>query len=181
VQGIVRSHEGALAVQSDLGLGTTFRLVLAPHTDTKARTVAPFPPARSRRPPMKPHGRVLVVDDEDSVRSVTKQALERTGFVVVAAEDGERALAMLKNDPEEFLLILLDFTMPRLDGAQTLREILQLRPRARVIMMSGFSESEARARLGELTIVGFIQKPFDFSTLRDRVESVLHIDSSAQV
>jgi DNA-binding response OmpR family regulator len=48
-------------------------------------------------------------------------------------------------------------------------------------MMSGFSESEARARLGELTIVGFIQKPFDFSTLRDRVESVLHIDSSAQV
>ena len=70
--------------------------------------------------------------------------------------------------------------MPRLNGSQTLREILQLNPAARVMMMSGFSETEARQRLGDQPIVGFIQKPFDFPTLRERVEQVLQFDPAAQ-
>ncbi|WP_175414767.1 PAS domain S-box protein [Nibricoccus aquaticus] len=180
VQGIVRSHEGALHVHSSPGGGTTFRLVLAPYTGSKARTMPPFAPARNSRPPIA-SGRVLVVDDEESVRSVTRQVLERTGFTVELAEDGESALEHLKRSPSDFTLILLDFTMPRLDGAQTLREILQIHPNARVMMMSGFSETEARQRLGDLAIVGFIQKPFDFPTLRTRVEQVLQLDPASQI
>jgi CheY-like chemotaxis protein len=116
---------------------------------------------------------VFVVDDEESVRSVTRQVLERSGYQVETADDGEQALERLKKGPLDFQLILLDFTMPRLDGAQTLREILQIHPAAQVMMMSGFSEKDARERLGDLAIAGFIQKPFDFSTLRTRVEQIL--------
>jgi two-component system cell cycle sensor histidine kinase/response regulator CckA len=180
VQGIVRSHEGALHVTSKPGHGTTFRLVLAPYTGGKSRTMPPFAPARYSRPPTA-SGRILVVDDEESVRSVTRQALERTGFTVELAEDGECALERLKKGPADFALIMLDFTMPRLDGAQTLREILQIQPSARVMMMSGFSETEARQRLGDLAIVGFVQKPFDFPTLRDRIEQVFQLDPAAQI
>ena len=180
VQGIVRSHEGALYVQSTPGVGTTFRLVLAVYTGTKGHTLPPFAPTRNSRPPTS-SGRVLVVDDEESVRSVTRQVLQRTGFTVEIAEDGESALERLKKGPSDFSLILLDFTMPRLNGSQTLREILQLNPAARVMMMSGFSETEARQRLGDQPIVGFIQKPFDFPTLRERVEQVLQFDPAAQI
>ncbi len=180
VQGIVRSHEGALHVKSSPGGGTTFRLALAPYAGGKSSTIAPFSPSRSTRPPVA-SGRILVVDDEESVRSVTRQVLERTGFNVELAEDGERALERLKKGPSDFSLILLDFTMPRLDGAQTLREILQINPSARVMMMSGFSETEARQRLGDLSIIGFIQKPFDFPTLRARVEHIFQTDPAALI
>jgi PAS domain S-box-containing protein len=175
VQGIVRSHEGALYVDSTPGLGTTFRLVLAVYSGSRDNALPPYSSARGSRPATR-SGRVLVVDDEASVRSVTRQVLERTGFTVEVAEDGERALERLRKGPRDFQLILLDFTMPRLDGAQTLREILQLNANARVMMMSGFSESDTRQRLGDLTIVGFVPKPFDFPTLRGRVEQVLELD-----
>jgi DNA-binding response OmpR family regulator len=170
-----------LHVQSLPGLGTTFRLVLAPYTGSKAaNSQSAFSQSRGNRPPLF-SGRVLVVDDEESVRSVTRQVLERSGFTVELAEDGEHALARLKEAPSHFQLILLDFTMPRLDGAQTLREILQINPAARVLMMSGFSEGETRRRLGDLSIAGFVPKPFDFSTLRARVEQSLSLDSSPQI
>jgi CheY-like chemotaxis protein/two-component sensor histidine kinase len=170
VLGIVRSHRGALDVQSTPGRGTTFRLVMAPHSGQTRAPVALTPRNGGAR---RNSGRVLVIDDEDSVRSVTRQALERTGFMVETAEDGEIALAMLGKEPNGYILILLDYTMPRLDGAQTLREIRRINPKACVILMSGFSEYEARERLGDEALAGFIQKPFDLATLRNRVEEVI--------
>jgi CheY-like chemotaxis protein len=170
VLGIVRAHEGALHVQSEVGQGTTFRLALAPHN-----VAAKVPPALTgnHKSSRRNSGRILVVDDEESVRSVTRQALERTGFVVEVAEDGEAALEKLKEDAKRFVLIILDFTMPRLDGGQTLREIRRINPQARVILMSGFSEHETRERLGDEALAGFIQKPFDLAALRSQVEKVV--------
>lgn len=170
VLGIVRAHEGALHVRSQVGQGTVFRLALAPHS-----TVAVPPPSfiGRNKSAKRNSGRILVVDDEESVRSVTKQALERTGFVVEVAEDGETGLERLKEDPKRFVLIILDFTMPRLDGGQTLREIRRLNRQARVILMSGFSENETRERLGDEELAGFIQKPFDLTALRTQVEKAI--------
>jgi len=177
VLGIVRAHEGALHVQSEVGSGTTFRLALSPHN---VAVKQPLLQAGNHKSSRRNSGRILVVDDEESVRSVTRQALERTGFVVEVAEDGETALEKLKEDSKRFVLIILDFTMPRLDGGQTLREIRRINPQARVILMSGFSEHETRERLGDETLVGFVQKPFDLAALRAQVEqAVNHVHSQS--
>jgi two-component system, cell cycle sensor histidine kinase and response regulator CckA len=170
VLGIVRSHRGALQVQSELGRGTTFRLVLAAHQQTAV-------PSRGTPPifhvPKKNRGRLLIVDDEESVRSVSRQALERIGYTIDTAEDGEAALSLLRDAPAAYRVILLDYTMPKLDGAQTLREIRLINPGACVILMSGFPEQEARERLGDGVLAGFIQKPFDIGQLRNSVQAAV--------
>lgn len=170
VLGIVRSHQGALHVESEPGKGTTFKLVLAAHHRPAAPTQGTPPIFPSSR---KNQGRILVVDDEESVRAVACQALERIGFTVETAADGESALARLRVDPQQFVVIVLDYTMPHLDGAQTLKEIRRINPEARVILMSGFPEVEARERLGDKGLAGFVQKPFDVGTLRKRVEEAI--------
>lgn len=182
VLGIVRSHRGALHVVSEVGHGTTFRLVLAAHHQAAAAMAGTPPLFRVLK---QNHGRVFVIDDEESVRSVTVQALERTGFTVETATDGEVAIARLREDPDAFAVILLDYTMPRLDGGETFREIQRINPHARVILMSGFPEQEARERMDGAALAGFIQKPFDIATLRRRVEDVvktssLHVDNIAK-
>lgn len=169
VLGIVRSHRGALHVISEPGRGTTFRLVLAAYHQAAAPAATTPSPFRSIK---RNHGHVFVIDDEESVRSVTVQALERTGFTVETAVDGESAIARLREVPDAFSVILLDYTMPRLDGGETLREIRRINPHAQVILMSGFPEEEARERIDGAVLAGFIQKPFDIATLRRRVEGV---------
>lgn len=177
VLGIVRSHRGALQVTSETGRGTSFKLVLASNNQTatpSAGTPPIFPPTKRN------HGRIFVIDDEESVRSVTVQALERTGFTVETAADGEAAIERLRQTPNAFLVILLDYTMPRLDGAETLREIRRINPDAKVILMSGFPEQEARERIGDASLSGFIQKPFDIATLRKRVEEIVQASPQAR-
>jgi PAS domain S-box-containing protein len=169
VLGIVRSHRGLLLVQSDVGRGTSFRLVL-PATEMADNGVA----APAAIPTVvKNSGRVLIVDDEETVRNVARQLLERVGFTVETAEDGEAALVALQPDVDRFRLILLDMTMPRLDGIRTLQEMRRRGSRSQVLLMSGFSEQQARERLGACNVSGFLQKPFDFPVLQQRIEVAL--------
>ncbi len=170
VLGIVRSHHGALDVQSEIGRGTRFRLVLPAYDSpgaAKAGTVSPFPVERAQQ------GTILVIDDEESVRSVTRDALRRIGYEVVTAEDGRSALDLLQRPMPVFSAVLLDYTMPKLDGAETLRAIQQLRPELPVILMSGFPEAETEKRLEGLTVASFLPKPFNISLLRKCVEQTI--------
>jgi PAS domain S-box-containing protein len=169
VLGIVRSHRGLLLVQSAVGRGTTFRLVLPATETVESAESAPT----SITAVVKNSGRVLIVDDEETVRNVARQLLERVGFTVETAEDGEAALAALEPDVDRFRLILLDMTMPRLDGIRTLQEMRRRGARSQVLLMSGFSEQQARERLGGCNVSGFLQKPFDFPILQQRIEAAL--------
>jgi PAS domain S-box-containing protein len=170
VLGLVRSHRGVLLLHSEPGRGTTFRLVLAAApAPTRVPSNSPLPGGEH----IRAAGRALVVDDEATVRNVARQLLERIGFTVDAVEDGDAALSALATDPERYQLILLDLTMPRSDGVTTLREIRRRGSRTSVVLMSGFSEEQARARLGPLDVIGFLQKPFDLPVLRQKVEPVL--------
>ncbi len=173
VIGIVRSHQGSMHLRSKLGEGTYFLLAFAP-TDQKPGPVTRSPFILTNKKGQN-LGRVLVVDDEESVRQVTTKALERAGFTVVVAEDGEKAIEQIKMDSARFDVVLLDYVMPRLDGAQTLREIHRINPMQQVILMSGYSEIEARERIGSETLAGFIQKPFDIAVLRRAVEAVIGV------
>jgi PAS domain S-box-containing protein len=169
VLGIVRGHRGALHVTSDLGQGTTFRLAF-PAVGMPAATTSA---TAGRGPAPVIDGTVLVVDDEETVRRTVARALERVGCKVLTAEDGALALEKVRRATKPIDLVLLDLTMPVMDGVQTLRELRRLCPDLPVMLMSGFAEVQAVARFGEHRLAGFLQKPFTVDLLQRRVAEAL--------
>jgi signal transduction histidine kinase/CheY-like chemotaxis protein len=166
VLGIVRGHHGALKVYSEPGRGTTFKLLL-PGVDGPAETAdAENPAARAVG-----KGTVLVVDDEETVRAVASRMLQAQGFQVVTAPEGSKALALFRE--QEFQMVLLDLTMPHMSGEETFREIRQLQPNARILLMSGYSEQEATNRFTGKGLSGFVQKPFTPESLLAKLMEVL--------
>jgi signal transduction histidine kinase/CheY-like chemotaxis protein len=157
VLGIVRSHRGAIAVESSPGAGTRFRLLL-PAVGV-ASSNRPVPQAPPQKTPAS-IGTILIVDDDDGVRTVSTLSLERAGFRVVTARDGEEGMALMEQRGGDFDAVLLDMTMPRLSGAETCHLIRQLRPELPVVLTSGYTEPDAGARLDILGVAGFLQKPF---------------------
>jgi CheY-like chemotaxis protein len=145
VMGIVRGHKGAMRIESIAGQGSRFRIFLpvvhAPETEPAAAT-APAPPAV--QPDTRPV--VLVVDDEEVVRSFTAKALGRAGFRVLVAEDGYRALEVFQTNPQEIAVVLLDLTMPSMSGQQTLAELRAIRADIKVVASSGYSQADALPR-----------------------------------
>jgi PAS domain S-box-containing protein len=168
VVGIVRSHHALLQVESTPGQGSTFRVIFAAaETGAETKAAAPAPLQ------LLPNVRVLVVDDEDAVRLVAQRVFERLGLTVEVAVDGRSALALLDHDPNRFSLLLVDMTMPGMDGATTLREMRRRGATGPAIMMSGLSEQQVRAVLGPEHPAEFLAKPFDVAALRAKAEAVL--------
>ncbi len=166
--GIVQTHGGALHVASTPGAGTEFR-VLWPHI---ARAVAadcgPADPAPGE---LAPSGgdTILLVDDEDGVRTVGRQALERAGYTVLTADDGRRAIDLYRMHANDIRLVVLDLVMPAMDGVETFGELRRIRKDAPVLLSSGYTEFEAMERFQGAGLRGFLQKPYTASALRAAV------------
>jgi PAS domain S-box-containing protein len=167
VLGIVRGHRGAMKVYSEPGRGSTFKLLLpaagAPSTEAK--------PDRHDSPQWRGSGTVLVVDDEESVRMVASRMLRMLGFDVLTANNGEQALHVFRTAGDRVSAVLLDLTMPKMDGEETFRELRRLQSNLCVILMSGFNEQEAGARFVGKGLAGFLQKPFTPEELRERLRA----------
>ncbi|MDB5311841.1 MAG: Blue-light-activated protein [Gemmataceae bacterium] len=158
VQGIVRAHRGAIKVYSQPGRGSTFK-VLFPAADP-----GPGPAADQLTPAALPkHGRgrlILVVDDEEDIRVMARKVLEMGGFSVELAPDGRAGVAAFVRHPDAVAAVLLDLTMPHLDGAEAFRELRQVRPDVTVLLTSGFAAHEAMAGFQGKGLAGFVRKPF---------------------
>src|SRR5206468_2708545 len=172
VLGIVRGHHGAIKVTSASGRGTTFTLFL-PVREKAPALSKPLAKAQPAEPTWRASGTVLLVDDEEAVRSVTARMLKNLGLEVVQATNGQECLEQFRVGPERFTAVLLDLTMPHLNGQSTLREIRRLRPDVRVILMSGFSKENASLQFDQDRPSGFLQKPFKPDDLRESLRALL--------
>jgi two-component system cell cycle sensor histidine kinase/response regulator CckA len=166
--GIVRSHRGVIRVNSTPGRGTAIE-VLLPLATTALLRPTPEPPAATAG---LASGVVLVVDDEDPVRAFAMRALRDAGFEVEGARDGVEALAQFERHGGRIRVVLLDLTMPRMGGQETLDALRQLDPDVRVLLSSGYSEQHATSRLVGLRSVEFLQKPYRAHVLVERVREL---------
>ena len=130
------------------------------------RTTAAQPAAQSS-------GIILVADDEEIVRKTTQAALKSFGYTVIMAEDGQVAVDLFRKRAHEIAVVILDVTMPVMGGEEALREIRAIRPDARVILSSGYSEAEAVQQFSAERTVVFIQKPYRVAKLGEVVRQVL--------
>ncbi len=154
--GIMRGHRGAVKVYSEAGRGSTFK-VLFP----AAKGVTPA--AIEGAPPQEVHrgtGMILVVDDEEVVRELAKEILENAGFTVLAACDGREAMDVYQAHSEEIRAVVLDLTMPHMDGVETFTEMRRIHGDVRVILSSGYNEQDAMERFAGKGLAGFIHKPY---------------------
>jgi PAS domain S-box-containing protein len=164
VLGIVRGHRGAIKVSSEMGKGTNFK-ILFPACDSVAAQRQRI--EEELHPLWQGSGTILLVDDEETVRSVGKRMLEMLGFEVLVAEDGQQAVKIFREKSASIACLLLDLTMPHLDGEQTFREIRRIQKDVRIIMCSGYNEQDISQRFIGKKLTGFIQKPYQLASLSE--------------
>jgi len=169
VLGIVRGHRGALTVRSEPDAGTTFT-VLFPASTREARLM---PAGTERAAPWTARGTVLVVDDEEGVRRIAAGMLRRMGFTVITAAGGREALRLVREPTAQFVMVLLDLTMPDMDGEETLREMHRVSPGLPVVLSSGYNQQSLTSRVVEQGLAGFLPKPYHFEELVTAVRRAL--------
>jgi PAS domain S-box-containing protein len=158
VHGIVRGHRGALRVESEPGRGASFRILLPAAVGKTA--APPAPPEAVEESDWKPEGAVLVVDDEPAVRALACQILERSGVPVLTAVDGYDAVRQFQAHRDEIAAVLLDLTMPGLDGGEVFRRLIEAKPGIQVILCSGYDVGDVNLKLGAERPAGFLRKPY---------------------
>ena len=167
--GIVRSHGGFINVYSEIGRGSVFKVYLpaitAPET-LKAQEHQYKQPAG--------HGElILVVDDEDQIREITKKILETHGYKVITANDGKEAIALYSQHKEKIKLVLMDMMMPVMDGPASIRELCKANPEVKVVAVSGLTEKDKLAKVDDAHVQAFISKPYAAEKLLKTIHEVM--------
>jgi len=161
VLGILRGHHGAIKIDSEVGEGTTIRVLLPVRADgTPRRDDVASAPA-----PQVARGLVLVADDVDIVRQVVVATLEDAGYQVIEARDGKEAVDLVDAHADELVAVLLDMSMPRLNGAEVFAHIQRVRPTLPVVLSSGYSEQDTMSKLVGEGLVAFLPKPWGAADL----------------
>jgi two-component system cell cycle sensor histidine kinase/response regulator CckA len=179
VNSIVRSLGGAIIVESELGKGTTFRIVLP--VVVEARQLETDTPrslngdnSSTEEGPIRGNGeRILVIDDEYAVRNVLGLSLTHLGYTLETAASGLEGLEKYSDAEGDFSLIILDLLMPGLSGEEVFARLQRLNPAVRVLLVSGFSSETVVRRLLDAGGAGFIQKPFSIEILAEKVHLCL--------
>lgn len=169
VAGIVRGHKGTIDVKSEPGQGTAFRVLLPASAQDEGKAA----PQKGKQDLAPQNCTILIVDDEEGIRTVAKKFLERKRFRVFTAENGEEALSMFSAQPDQISCVVLDLTMPDMDGFEVLCEMQRIQPGIRVLMSSGFSEQEFKDRFAGKGVMGFIQKPYRLDAFYASIQKAL--------
>jgi signal transduction histidine kinase len=155
VQGIVRAHGGAIKIYTNVGKGTTFKVLLPASEGVREAVAAPPLPVVAGAGKW-----VLVVDDEEDVRVLARKVLTHAGFQVETAADGREGVDTFRASPGQYAAVLLDLTMPRMNGTEAFRQMRVIRPEVRVILTSGYAAEDATTGFEGKGLAGFVRKPF---------------------
>ena len=169
-QTIVQSHGGFVHIYSEVGKGSKFSVYL-PAMPTQAELTAPVGGSKY---PRGQDEMVLVVDDEERIREITKATLEKFGYRALTAVDGIDAVGVFAQHQGEIAVVLTDMAMPHLDGVGTVRAIRRMAPGVKFVAMSGMVTAESLAELETLDVGGFLTKPFTAEELLATLTRLLH-------
>lgn len=161
VLGIIRGHHGGLQVSSVPGEGTVFELIFP------ASTVSRPIPVSEMADKLVSSGVVLVIDDEQPVLEAVQDILEMQGYEVLQAGNGLLGLETYQKNQQRIDLVLLDWSMPEMNGSETFAALREFDPDVRVILSSGYSEMEITDNLRTEQLVGYLQKPYSLATLAE--------------
>jgi PAS domain S-box-containing protein len=169
VLGVVRAHNGALDVQSEVGRGSTFRLYLPaiPGDVPPAQPAAPAVEA-----PWRGTGDVLIIEDEEPVRQVMSQLVRSFGFEVEVVADGRTGIETFRENANRWALVIIDLLMPGMTGEQTLGAIRAMRADARILLVSGYAEGEILSRVTGPGRIAYLQKPFQREQFEARLKEL---------
>jgi CheY-like chemotaxis protein len=172
VSGIIRGHQGTMEVESAIGEGSTFRISF-PATEAPAKGAERIEPVELLEEPIS--GTVLVVDDQPELRRLAQQILERFGYTVLLAGDGQQAVDLFRQKSDVVTAILLDMTMPVMGGVEAFGLLRAIRADVPIVVSTGFGEESTRELLGASTVVGFVQKPYTAARLCERIRTTTQV------
>jgi|GEM_PF-1004609 hemerythrin-like metal-binding protein/PAS domain S-box-containing protein len=173
VLGTLRAHQGGIQVRSEPGKGTCFRVLLPAAPDTELTQIDEEIGFEEAIGHYRGSGTVLVVDDEEPVRAIAVQALQHLGFETLEAGDGLEALQIFEANRDRIRIILMDLTMPRMDGEAAYRELRRIGMLTPVILTSGFCARDVLDHFQGKGIAGFLQKPYRLHALVREVRKAL--------
>lgn len=166
VLGIVRGHHGTITASSKPGSGSTFTVFL-PVSEKFESTCTDI----DRNSHIK--DTVMVIDDEQTVLSVAEAMLKKLDFNVLTENDSRKTVELFNNNKDKISLVILDMTMPYMDGSEVFKQLKTIKPDVKVILMSGYNEQAAINHFTEKELAGFIQKPYSVEELKKVIEKVI--------
>jgi signal transduction histidine kinase/CheY-like chemotaxis protein len=175
VLGIIKAHKGTVKVYSEENIGTTFKILL-PQSDTCTNFRLNGITEKEVHVESKLSGTVLIVDDEETIRSMTRTMLETVGYRVYEAADGRESLDVYKENQQSIDVVLMDLTMPHMDGEEAFRELRRINNRVKLILCSGFSKHDIQEKFSGKGVAGYLQKPFQMSQMLELVSETITSD-----
>jgi PAS domain S-box-containing protein len=167
--GILKGHNAGIRIRSREGEGSSFKLFF-PASATAGAAQAPAQPERRRA---MASGNILLVDDEPDILEATAELLSAMDFKVVSARDGLEAVELFQAHPADFSLVLMDLTMPRMDGREAFQKLRAQDPGLKIVLCSGFNEMDVAKDFPYPSLSGFLQKPYTFQMLKDVMQQAL--------
>jgi CheY-like chemotaxis protein/anti-sigma regulatory factor (Ser/Thr protein kinase) len=175
VHGIVRKHRGAITVQSEEGKGTVFTMYFPLLSDAAdlSRTEGVKSPVEEEAG----HGRILFVDDDQTILSMGQEILESYGYSVITATNGRTAIETFKENPASFDALVTDYSMPEMNGHELIKQAMAVRSEIPAILCSGYMEKVEGEDLSELGHTAYMAKPLDWRELSREIRKTMESDN----
>ena len=171
LKGIVEGHRGAVFINSVVGKGTTIQVAI-PVVENISDEEGSIKDMEVIYP--LSHGTILIADDEEFMRNLCNKLISEMGYTVITAKNGLEAVELFKNNQEHIVCVILDLTMPKMDGYTAFNEIKKINPDARVILSSGFNEQVVVQSLVGADLAGFLQKPYTIKELQNQIRKAVY-------